>query len=443
MCLKNTWNVSANLKVSVTKIAFLFGLVVTVYLSLNLLMPQGLMAYLVPAICWGLVALGAIFICGPKNIEVWFSQNVVFTAFLIGVSQIIVLVFVSFFAGFGKSPYQFTPSAIVLNTTYFMSMLLAFEFSRAYFIKSTSKRKVTMAIVLIGLFYTLMRLPTGSFLTLGAPSDTLKFLGSSVLPTLAQSIFATLLALFGGPIASIAYLGTLDAVQWLSPILPNPGWTTMALIGTLIPAIGLLTIVQTTSPFALIRNGILTKSEARHNASKTKKSFPLTWIVIVLVGVMLVWGSTGLLGFRPSVVASGSMTPSLNVGDLAITVPANLQTIKHGDIIQYLRNNEFIMHRVVGVESINGATFFITKGDANNVLDAPVSQDAVTGKVLYIIPKLGWVSIYLKTTAETSFNFLSKNLSIALTTIVLAIATLSFPVYRYENRPLRRLKRRR
>jgi len=431
------------LKVSVTKIAFLFGLVVTVYLSLNLLSLHGLMAYLVPAICWGLVALGAILICGPKNIQMWFSHDVVFTALLIGISQIIVLVFVSFFAGFGKSPYQFTPSAIALDSAYFMSMLLAFEFSRAYFIKSSSKRKVTMALVLIGLFYTLLRLPTQSFLTLGGPADTLKFLGSSVLPTLAQSIFATFLALFGGPVASIAYLGTLDAVQWLSPILPNPGWTTMALIGTLIPAVGLLAVVQTTSPFTLIRSGILSKSEARHNASKTKKSFPITSIVIVLVGVMLVWGSTGLLGFKPSVVASGSMTPSINVGDLAITVPTNLQSIKPGDIIEYLRNNEFITHRVVAIENINGATIFITKGDANNASDAPVPESAVTGKVIYIIPKLGWVSIYLRTAAETSFNFLTKNLSIALTTMVLAIAALSFPVYRYENQPFRRLKRRR
>jgi len=435
--------VSATLKVSVTKIAFLFGLVATIYLSLNLLSLPGLMAYLVPSICWGLVALGAVLICGPSNIQMWFSQDVVFTAFLIGVSQIMVLVFVSFFAGFGKSPYQFTPSTIALNIAYFMSMLLAFEFSRAYFIKSSSKRKVTMAILLIGLFYTLMRLPTGSFLTLGTPADTLKFLGSSVLPTLAQSIFATLLALFGGPAASIAYLGTLDAVQWLSPILPNPGWTTIALIDTLIPAIGLLTIIQTTSPFTLVRSGILTKSEARHNASRTKKSFPITWIAIVLIGVMLLWGSTGLLGFKPSIVASGSMTPSINVGDIAVTVPTNPQSIKLGDIIEYLRNNEFITHRVVAIENINGATFFITKGDANNAPDPPVPQSAVTGKVLYIIPKLGWVSIYLKTAAETSFNFLSKNLGIALSAMILAIAALSFPVYRYENRPLRRLKRRR
>lgn len=425
------------------KITFLFGLVVTVYLSLNLLMPQGLMAYIVPSICWGLVALGAILICGPKNVQLWFSPNVVFTALLIGISQIIVLVFVSFITGFGKSPYQFTPSTIVLNIAYFMSMLLAFEFSRAYSIKSSSRRRVTMAIVLIGLFYTLMRFPTGSFLTLGAPAETLKFLGSSFLPTLAQSIFATLLALFGGPVASIAYLGTLDAVQWLSPILPNPGWTTEALIGTVIPAIGMLTVVQSMSPFALIRSGILSKSESRHKAIRIKKSFPVSWTVIVLVGVMLVWGSTGLLGFKPSVIASGSMTPSLNVGDVAITVQTNPQAIKPGDIIQYLRNNELIMHRVIEVESINGATFFITKGDANNAPDAPVSQDAVTGKVVYTIPKLGWVSIYLKTAAETSFNSLSKNLSVALTAMVLAIAAVSFPVYRYENRPLRRLKRRR
>lgn len=425
------------------KITFLFGLVVTVYLSLNLLRPPGLMAYLVPSICWGLVALSTIIICGLKNLQMWFSQNVVFTALLVGVSQVTVLVFVSFITGFGKSPYQFTPLTIVLNIAYFVSMLLAFEFSRAYFVKSSSRRKIAMVIVLIGLFYTLMRFPTESFLTLGAPAETLKFLGSRFLPTLAQSIFATFLALFGGPVASIAYLGTLDAVQWLSPILPNPGWTTEALIGTLMPTIGLVGTVQMTSPFTLMRSGIFSKSEARRSVYRAKKSFSFSWIAVALVGFILVWGSAGLLGFKPSVVASGSMRPSFDVGDIAITVQTSPQAIKPGDVIQYLRDNEFIMHRVVEVESINGAIFFVTKGDANNVLDVPVSQNAVAGKVLYIVPKLGWVSIYLKTAAGTIFNFLSRNLGIALAAMVLVIAALAFPVYRYENRPLRKLKRRR
>jgi signal peptidase len=296
---------------------------------------------------------------------------------------------------------------------------------------------------LIGLFYAFIRFPTTSFLTSGTPLDTLKFLGSNFLPTLAQSIFAAFLALFGGPLASIAYLGSLDAVQWLSPILPNPEWTIRALIDTLTPTIGLLTIVQTTSPFALTRSGIISKSEAKRNVRRTKKSFPLTWTAIALVGVLLVWGSTGLLGFKPSVVASGSMRPAFDVGDIAITVQKGPETIKPGDVIQYLRDGEFIVHRVVEVEKINGSVFFITKGDANNAPDDPVSQDAVSGKVLFIIPKLGWISIGLKMAAETIFNFLSKNLGVALAAMVLVIAALAFPVYRYENRPLRRLKRRR
>ena len=41
---------------------------------------------------------------------------------------------------------------------------------------------------------------------------------------------------------------------------------------------------------------------------------------------------------------------------------------------------------------------FITKGDANSEPDVdPVMPDQVTGKVVFTIPKLGWIPIFFKT----------------------------------------------
>ena len=425
------------------KTTFLFGLVVTVYLSLNLSRPQGLTAYLLPSVCWGLVALSAVFICGLRNIQEWLNRDIVLTGLLIGISQITVLVFLSLFTGFAKSPYQFTPLSVTLNVTYFLPMLLAFELSRTHFIKSCPKKKVIIGIGLIGLFYALIGFPTTSLLASGTPLDTLKFLGSNFLPTLAQSIFATFLALLGGPVASIAYLGSLDAVQWLSPILPNPEWTIRALIDTLAPTIGLLAVIQTTSPFALVRSGIMSRLDARPRIHRTKKSFPLSWTAIIIAGAILVWSSTGLLGFKPSVVASGSMTPALEVGDLSIITKVNVDTIRPGDIVQYVKDGEIIIHRVIEIQDIGkDAKVFITKGDANAVADSPVPQAAVLGKTILIIPKVGWISVYLRTAAVGVFEFFAKSLEVACGVLAIAVVSSIFAIHRYRNQSLRRVRRR-
>jgi signal peptidase len=422
--------------------AFLFPLVGIVYLALNFARLQGLAAYVLPSICWGFVALGAFFIYGRDNIWKMSSKDYMLIGLLIGVSQVTVLVFLSFFTGFGKSPYQFTPTTIAVNMSYFLPILLAFEFSRACLIKSVAKKKVILGIGLIGLFYTLVRFPTTSFLTFGAPLETMKFISSDFLPTLAQSIVATVLALLGGPIASIVYLGSLDAMQWLSPILPNPGWAVEALIGTLVPTIGLVFMLQMSNRFSLIRSGVIGRTEARRTARKRNRSSSFSWMAITIIAVVLLWGSTGVFGFKPSVVASGSMRPAFDVGDLAITVQTAPETIRTGDVIQYLKNGEFIIHRVVEVYKSNGRIFFITKGDANNVFDDPVSQDLVSGKALFFIPKLGWISIFLRIAAGTVFDFFSRNLILAFPALAAGLVALIFPVYRYRSQPLRRFRRR-
>jgi signal peptidase len=427
-----------------SKTVILLVSVLLLYALLSIYRPGGIMAYALPIICWGLVALITLLICGPEKIRLWFSKPATIMATLTAVLQIVTFIFVSFFTGFGRSLYAFTPIAITINIAYFSSTLLGLELSRAYIIKSCPKRKIFMGMALTALFYTFMSFPLTRFLTLGAPAETAKFLGLDFLPALAQSLLATYLALLGGPTASIAYLGTLQIFEWLSPILPNPDWTIKALITTLILTVGFLTINQTVSPFKLMQLGIISRSEATGRTRKTKKSLSLSWTAIAIIAVVLVWGSTGLLGFQPNIIASGSMTPTLEVGDIAITVQIRPEVIKVGDIIQYWREGEPapIIHRVVEIYKSGGTTYFITKGDANNAPDDPITPTQTVGKLIITIPKLGWISIYLKTAFAEIFSFFLNNITVAYTTFGVALLASVFGIHRYRNQPLRKLRRR-
>jgi signal peptidase len=379
------------------------------------------------------------------NLVKWrFNKFLVTNAALIAAFQISSLIFAAFFTGFGRSPYLFTSIAIAMNIAYFSSTLLGLEFSRAYLIKSCSKSEVFMGIGLTALFYTFISLPLTRFTALGTAAETAKFLGSDLLPTLAESLLATYLVLLGGPTASIAYLGTLQAFEWLSPILPNPTWSIKALINTLIPTIGFLTINQTVSPFKLMRLGIISRSGATGRIRKAKKSLSLSWAAIAVIAVILVWGSTGLLSFQPNIIASGSMRPTLDVGDIAVTVQTRPETIKVGDIIQYWKEGEPapIIHRVTEIYKSGGTTHIVTKGDANNAPDDPITPTQTVGKLVLTIPKLGWISIALKTAITNILTFFANNATLAYVTLTTASATSIFGIHRYRNQPIRKLRRR-
>ena len=98
---------------------------------------------------------------------------------------------------------------------------------------------------------------------------------------------------------------------------------------------------------------------------------------------------------------SDSMNPSINTGSITIVQKMNQYDYNIGDIISYYRqvNNkeEIITHRIIRI----GGNVYITKGDANLGIDAPiVVPRLIIGKVILIIPYLG----YLITFAKSAFG---------------------------------------
>lgn len=166
-------------------------------------------------------------------------------------------------------------------------------------------------------------------------------------------------------------------------------------MNTAIPALGLLFLNEGVRTGTLIRYGLIRKTDLRKFPKKTSA---LPWVIVLIVAMTILWIPTGLLGFKPSVVASNSMSPALKTGDVVISVPSDPSSIKVGDIVQYTRAGYgiSITHRVVSIEP-SGSTYLITtKGDANNVADDPISVSGKIGKVVQVVPKIGLITIYLR-----------------------------------------------
>lgn len=103
-----------------------------------------------------------------------------------------------------------------------------------------------------------------------------------------------------------------------------------------------------------------------------------------------------LPGASSYVVASQSMAPSITAGSLIFVVDSGGYEV--GDVVSFQRDGKVVTHRIVEVESDH----YITKGDANDGRDAPVSRDQIVGKVIFSVPLYG----YFFTFASSPLGFL-------------------------------------
>lgn len=138
---------------------------------------------------------------------------------------------------------------------------------------------------------------------------------------------------------------------------------------------------------------------------KIIKRLFLTIVVLLLVGLLLfnVYNFinikvlkkdlTSVFGYSLLEVVSGSMEPTIHVGDL-ILIDTKDSVYHVNDIVTFKDvNGDFVTHRILHIEEGE----MITKGDNNNTEDSAMSTKDIVGKYLFRIPNAGKVMASFKT----------------------------------------------
>ena len=149
------------------------------------------------------------------------------------------------------------------------------------------------------------------------------------------------------------------------------------------------------------------KTKNSVNKSKAKKAFTIiSWVLssllFVLVLIIIIFLS---IGYKPAVVLTPSMTPTIMPGDMVVYKKVDVTTIKERDIITFWSSNDSkendgvsITHRVVDIiDDGDGTISFQTKGDNNDSVDNKlVPQELVIGKVVFVVPWFGRLFLFVK-----------------------------------------------
>jgi signal peptidase I len=87
-------------------------------------------------------------------------------------------------------------------------------------------------------------------------------------------------------------------------------------------------------------------------------------------------------------VLGGSMTPWIRSGDLVFIKRYDFERVSAGDVILFERDGRFFVHRMIGraqtIQSSEKVARLISKGDALDGLDAPVSTEEFLGRATRI-----------------------------------------------------------
>lgn len=187
-----------------------------------------------------------------------------------------------------------------------------------------------------------------------------------------------------GVIGTIIYRLITTLYMFIIPIIPDV-------------LVFFRSILRMIYPYIIYRiiEGTFGKEEKAEVRDKKKSVVSTLLFVVITIIIALLISGQFLYGIL--VVATGSMSGTINIGDAIVYEAYNgTQTIRLNDIIIFEKDNKRLVHRVIEVKNVNGELRYTTKGDANQEQDEGyVTNNTLEGICKFRIAYIGYPSLWL------------------------------------------------
>ena len=366
------------------------SLIIYFLLDMFLITPLGLDFYneMIHPFMWIILCALAVFLSRDSSLRVKGEKDKTQSLFIALIIYIIIYFLLGLIFGFEKTPYAKDLFNIIKNIWSFGSIVFFQEFIREALVKNEKKKVwnfilMTVVFMLINLNYNNIE---SHFTDL---KEIFIYTSTTLIPAILESAICTYLVYIGGAKFSIIYRLFVTLPPFLVPIIPNLDWFGTAIVGV-------------TLPLAIyIYLNYVHVNRAERLSKRERRSYnPVVYVPVFIFIGLLAGFVMGLFKYQPIAVLSGSMSPTFNRGDAVVVNKLTTREkgeLKEGDIIQYVSGTKYVVHRIVDITNDErGNKLFITKGDHNNTVDADkVALENVKGKVSFVIPLIGYPSVWL------------------------------------------------
>lgn len=320
------------------------------------------------------------FVC-EKNKQ-RYLKDILFEVFICLTTFFLLYYLLGLVVGLVKAPNYFTLRGIrdfILPITLFCIVREVLRYNML--LKSDGNWLCTIITVLMFIILDLAN--NFNYLNFQTKYDVFRFFALFLLPTISSNISYSYVSKKIGYIPVIAFDLAFSLYPYLLPIRPNPNEYLVAMIYLLVPVVFAYRILKF---FELKKDDQISR-----NYQKRK----IEGIVIpVIIIVTIIYFYSGYFRFYAIAIASGSMTPNINKGDIVI-VDQRYSSINENDVIAFKKEQLIVVHRVVKIIKYRDDYLYYTKGDANNNIDKFVlEKNMIVGKVKYRIPYIGYPTVW-------------------------------------------------
>lgn len=287
---------------------------------------------------------------------------------------------IGIFFNFVKSPYQLGFRSLLINVIPIIVIVICTEIIR--YILLSKKYKYNNLITFIITFFIDGIILIDSINTSNL-NGILTVIGYVWLSAFFANILYTHISPKYGYSGIILYRLIILLYPYLIPVIPNIYIFLKAFIRMIYPCIIFLIFEKT---FDRKRTIIPVKYRVRELVIS---------VLTIVISLFIIFSVSGNFKYTFLVVGSGSMSKTINKGDIVFYKAT--KNVDEGDIIVFKSNDILMLHRITDKRIINGRESYYTKGDANDKLDDGFrTSDDIKGKVLFRIPKIGYINIWLR-----------------------------------------------
>ena len=306
-------------------------------------------------------------------------KNVAYMLGMFAIIYVIMLYLLGIHFGFYVSIVKFSAETIGKYIFPISFYIIITEYIREKILFGDLKYKKTITF-LIMLFLDVI--VSWSRYDLGKASDFLTLFGYIICVSIANNMLFNYISIRYGKQPNIIYRLITTLYVYIIPITPNVHILIHTLIKLLFPYIIYMFVENTYSKS--------TTTEMRKN-KKIGKLVNAVLIILMLIVTMLV---TCKFKYGALVIGSGSMTGTINKGDMIIFEQYKGTNATNNQIIVFNKENKIIVHRVVEIKNINKEKRYYTKGDNNNERDdGYITDEQIIGIYKFKISQIGELTL--------------------------------------------------
>lgn len=319
-----------------------------------------------------------------KTIE---KRKVLKQVFFYTISFLIIVYGLGLIVGFLSTSYSLTLINIFKNSFPVFLILIIEELVRYNICKKGENNKLIIYISVVIFTFVDISMIISNY-DLNDISNILKLSTLVVCPSVFKNVMLSDFSKKYGYEVCITYQLIMGLYIYIVPIFPNLNEYLESVIMSIFPI------------FILILINMQFEVEKKEDIRDKHIASKILSVIIILIVITTICLFSNLFPWWIAIVGSGSMTPTINVGDAIIVdkiTKEEMAELKVGDILVFKVGKSMYTHRIINIDVKNDEYYISTKGDrkGNVVDDWTVKSNDVIGVVKFRIPYVGYPTVQL------------------------------------------------